>query len=325
MDPKIMGIIIENVATRGYDPQVPTFDILSHALLSAQIYTAAFHNTQGTLTAATKWHHKTIRDMDLLLQTLASWSESNEETVAAFHDRIGKQLHGIRHGMMNSSALDQGYAEEIERVTQDIPRPADMLNALPESIIPTPHRFHGQLAYVAYNALDYNTLGASTVRINEPKGWNQPIAPNTLLVTPSATRQALPQLGFREVGVGRTDQLLQKLLLGQLPAQDHTPNTTSPGSSLKRKDTISPTRSSQRIAGNLTPTKKPKVEVPKVKGPWKWTDPGANNRVPKARQACILLGLQRPPRYEEMVASIENKINREKLFDHPAANYGEMS
>jgi hypothetical protein len=37
-------------------------------------------------------------------------------------------------------------------------------------------------------------------------------------VTPSAARQALPQLGRREAGVGRTDQLLQKLLLGQDPA-----------------------------------------------------------------------------------------------------------
>jgi hypothetical protein len=119
---------------------------------------------------------------------------------------------------MNCSAMDQGYAEEVARLTQDIPRPAEMLNALPESIIPVPHRFHGQLAYVAYNTLDYNTLGAATIRINEPKGWTLPIAAEIPLVTPSAARQALPQLGRREAGVGRTDQLLQKLLLGQDPA-----------------------------------------------------------------------------------------------------------
>ena len=170
MDPKIRKTIFENIATRGYNPQVPTFDILSHALISAQIYTAAFHNAQSTLASVTRWQHKSVRDLDHLLQTLASWTESDEETMADFHNRFGGDLLGIRQGIMNYSAMDQGYTEEVERLTQDIPRPADMLNALPESILPTPHRFHGQLAYVAYNGLDYNTLGGFIIRINAPKG-----------------------------------------------------------------------------------------------------------------------------------------------------------
>jgi hypothetical protein len=174
--------VLKSFQTRGYNPQIPTFDILSHALMSAQIYMAAFHNAQSTLTAATKWQHKSIRDLDHILHTLASWTESGEETIADFHNQIGGLL-GIRQGIMNCSAMDQGCTEEVERFTQDIPRPAETFSALQETVLPTPHRFHGQLAYVAYNGLDYNTLGGSTVRINAPREWSDTIAPETPLVT----------------------------------------------------------------------------------------------------------------------------------------------
>jgi len=49
MDPKIMRIIFENITTRGYNLSGPTFNILSNALISAQIYIATFHNAQSTL------------------------------------------------------------------------------------------------------------------------------------------------------------------------------------------------------------------------------------------------------------------------------------
>lgn len=137
------------------------------------------------MTAATKWQHKSIRDLDHILHTLAPGpNESGEETIADFHNRIGVgELLGIRQGIMNCSAMDQGCTEEVEELTQDIPRPAEMFNALRETVLPTPRRFHGQLAYVAYNGLDYNTLGGSTVRINAPREWSDTIAPETPLVT----------------------------------------------------------------------------------------------------------------------------------------------
>jgi hypothetical protein len=66
MDPKIRKTIFENIATRSYNSQVPTFNILSHTLISAQIYTAAFYNTQNILASVTKWQYKNIRNLDYL-------------------------------------------------------------------------------------------------------------------------------------------------------------------------------------------------------------------------------------------------------------------
>ncbi|KAH8795818.1 hypothetical protein F5882DRAFT_34061 [Hyaloscypha sp. PMI_1271] len=106
------------------------------------------------------------------------------------------------------------------------------------------------------------------------------------------------------------------LLLGQWnhdTTRVTAPEALSPSSLRKRsrEEVTSPTRTSQRLAENSTPSRGPQKRRKKgkkvgIEGPWKWTDPGANNRVTKACEACILL----------------DKINNGELFDHPAAAYG---
>jgi hypothetical protein len=94
------------------------------------------------------------------------------------------------------------------------------------------------------------------------------------------------------------------LLLGQWnhdTTRVTAPEALSPSSprNRSRDEFTSPMRTSQRLAENSTsprdPQKRPeKGKKVEVEGPWKWTDPGANNRVPEAHEACILLG-QPPP------------------------------
>jgi hypothetical protein len=100
------------------------------------------------------------------------------------------------------------------------------------------------------------------------------------------------------------------LLLGQWnhdTTRVTAPKALSPSSLRKRsrEEFTSPTRTSQRLAGNSTPSRDPQKRRKKgkkvgVEGPWKWTDSDANNRVPKACEACILLDLPRAANYTSM-------------------------
>jgi hypothetical protein len=353
--------ILDNVPTRGYLPDIPTFEVFSHAALSGNMYAAAFEVHSYNASLAMEIRTGMVRQLDDVLDDLTGWNNENQSP-QDLHALLGDKLATLQRSLVKHLSVEESFQIELQRAMDGIPLPGLILNHLPDSILPGQHRTLSNLICEAIRRLGADTNTKIIPRIRLRAEWNTP-NPTDDGYSVNAPDRAPYKAPFKsEPKDPRTDGLLQELF--RLPVQNvnpapRTPKRESPDldedallspESLRKKRRLNKLRSqqqgissSQTLAGpssqadssshqpdsssqaDRSGTLRSADKISHTTHKWSFTNPGLTSLQPYARTMCKDFGLPRQNKIAHMIDAVTTKINTERLgLTQLGKKYGTM-
>jgi hypothetical protein len=310
--------ILDNIPARGYSVDTPSFEYLSHAMLSGQMYFAAFRNCVAAERASAKVKDATVKKMDELMDTMADW-QGDTDAMDLIRN-IGETLNHIRNTASAAAEMDRVFYEEVVRAMEGIPGAGIILRPLPVTVVPAVHRNLVEFARKAIRQLDYDTF-AHPLSFVKLEDWMTPVALDDgsyTLVQPPFTLRGAPLKNEKPTD-GNIWDLLAVPKKIQSTSEPNTNQDPSP-STMRRKGKSELSNSPADGLNHRSTRSGGGGHIV-----WKFTNPGSNFRVACARECCILLGIPRSNSWKEMAERCEKEINTNRRFyEQAATRYGKI-
>jgi hypothetical protein len=133
-------LVLNNLPVRGYDPQTPTFELVSHAMMAGKLHHNAAVASIAQSTSSVDCRTPLLENIKLLLRDLEHGADSASRAVAA------RQLLTKINELVANVEEDKAFAAELFRRLAEVPSADRILGALPESILPMEDRGMTELA-----------------------------------------------------------------------------------------------------------------------------------------------------------------------------------
>lgn len=189
LTPMNRRLILDNTPTRGYDPALPTFELLSQAMLAGNVHHAA-------TSAMNVRSQSSIEYRTGILQRVRGWQQNLSHSDDKWASII-TGLQSIHDELATNVAEDKAFSAEFDRTLAGIPSAGCILGALPNAIISSEDR---ELATLAAKAIPFtkkciqDVVYRSPIEQEEAKQTDQLLM--ELLVAPLAPVNA-PQRAER--------------------------------------------------------------------------------------------------------------------------------
>lgn len=155
LTPESRRLILDNIPARGYDPAIPTFELLSQAMLAGNIHYAAIMTLQGQYRSSVDRRRHLVDDIDAQLDDLNERTDPMSTVFAA-------KLRAIRDELFINLTHEDAFNAELDRTLANIPSAGRILKALPHSIVPLEDR---EISELVVKAVPFAKIGVDSVGV----------------------------------------------------------------------------------------------------------------------------------------------------------------
>jgi hypothetical protein len=164
--------ILSHIPVRGYNPDIPSYELLSHAALSGAMYAEAFESSNFKAAKSHASFQNIVQALDTVIDTIVGFATDDEETDSQLTS-LGQRLAEVQRKLAAQISIDSAYKEEVIRAMTDIPPAQLIMKALPPSIIPLEHRTLTNAMAEAIRTITHETSRELVMCVQPRYDWNQ--------------------------------------------------------------------------------------------------------------------------------------------------------
>jgi len=126
------------IPTRGYNEEVPSFNLSHHAGVSGSMYSGGFKALAAHTTSRYEAQGSIIRDLDQGINRMSGAHFATPEDVEPFLVDLGQQLVRIQNNLVQEFSAGQNLVATVQKVLDQVPEPLSILGGLPSLIFNDP-------------------------------------------------------------------------------------------------------------------------------------------------------------------------------------------